>query len=148
SAVLVERSVTGTDWRLLVVGERVVAVRRLSEPGSSRGESGEAGGKSQKRLALDSPLSTLDSRGATAGVPPEVGERAVDAARAVGLEIAGVDVVAEDIGRPLEAQGGAVVRVHARPGLVDGGWRPVGGEVSRESRAKSQEPEGSGSRLS
>src|SRR5262249_8708363 len=38
-------------------------------------------------------------------------------ARAVGLDIAGVDVVAEDIGRPPEAQGGAVVEVNAGPGL-------------------------------
>ncbi|MCI0455797.1 MAG: cyanophycin synthetase [Gemmataceae bacterium] len=50
-------------------------------------------------------------------VHPEAAARAVEAARAVGLDIAGVDVVAEDIGRPLEEQGGSVVEVNAGPGL-------------------------------
>jgi cyanophycin synthetase len=54
------------------------------------------------------------------------------AARTVGLDIAGVDVVAEDIGKPLHAQGGAVVEVNAGPGLLmhlrpaEGAPRPVG----------------------
>ena len=42
---------------------------------------------------------------------------AVDAAQAVGLDIAGVDIVALDIGRPLKAQNGGVVEVNAGPGL-------------------------------
>jgi cyanophycin synthetase len=50
-------------------------------------------------------------------VHPDVAARAVDAARVVGLDIAGVDVVALDISRPLEAQGGVVVEVNAGPGL-------------------------------
>jgi cyanophycin synthetase len=50
-------------------------------------------------------------------VHPEVAARAIDAARVVGLDIAGVDVVALDIGRPLEEQDGAVVEVNAGPGL-------------------------------
>lgn len=53
----------------------------------------------------------------TSRVHPRVATLAVDAARVVGLDIAGVDVVAEDIGRPLEEQGGAVVEVNAGPGL-------------------------------
>ena len=36
-------------------------------------------------------------------------------ARTIGLDIAGVDVVAEDISRPLHEQGGAVVEVNAGP---------------------------------
>ena len=65
-------------------------------------------------------------------VHPEVAARAVDAARAVGLDIAGVDVVARDIGRPLEEQGGVIVEVNAGPGLrmhlepSAGTPRPVG----------------------
>ncbi|MEN3290973.1 MAG: cyanophycin synthetase, partial [Burkholderiales bacterium] len=49
-----------------------------------------------------------------------------------GLDIAGVDLVAEDISRPLDAQGGAIVEVNAGPGLLmhlkpaDGPARPVG----------------------
>jgi cyanophycin synthetase len=50
-------------------------------------------------------------------VHPEVAARAVEAARAVGLDVAGVDVVCTDISRPLEEVGGAVVEVNAGPGL-------------------------------
>ena len=35
----------------------------------------------------------------------------------IGLDIAGIDVVALDISRPLEEQGGVVVEVNAAPGL-------------------------------
>jgi cyanophycin synthetase len=65
-------------------------------------------------------------------VHPAVAARAVDAARVVGLDIAGVDVLARDIGQPLEVQGGAVVEVNAGPGLrmhlepSAGRSRPVG----------------------
>jgi cyanophycin synthetase len=54
------------------------------------------------------------------------------AARVVGLDIAGIDLVAEDISRPLDTQGGAVVEVNAGPGLLmhirpaEGTPRPVG----------------------
>ncbi|HWH73976.1 MAG TPA: cyanophycin synthetase [Methylibium sp.] len=65
-------------------------------------------------------------------VHPEVAHICSLAARTVGLDIAGIDLVAEDIGRPLEAQGGAVVEVNAGPGLLMhlkpavGNARPVG----------------------
>src|SRR5262249_22325969 len=65
-------------------------------------------------------------------VHPEIAARAVEAAQVVGLDIAGLDIVAEHIDRPLEAQGGAVVEVNAGPGLqmhvqpADGAPRPVG----------------------
>ncbi|MBI1915875.1 MAG: cyanophycin synthetase [Planctomycetes bacterium] len=65
-------------------------------------------------------------------VHPEVAARAVEAARAIGLDIAGVDVVVLDIGRPLEEQKAAVVEVNAGPGLrmhlepSAGKPRPVG----------------------
>lgn len=49
---------------------------------------------------------------------PEVAAQVSLAARVVGLDIAGVDLVAEDIARPLEAQGGAIVEVNAGPGLL------------------------------
>ena len=39
------------------------------------------------------------------------------AARIIGLDIAGIDVMAEDITRPLQETGGAVVEVNAGPGL-------------------------------
>jgi cyanophycin synthetase len=50
-------------------------------------------------------------------VHPENAARAVDAARVVGLDVAGVDVICGDISRPLEEQGGIVVEVNAAPGL-------------------------------
>ncbi len=65
-------------------------------------------------------------------VHPQVDAVVSLAARVVGLDIAGVDVVAEDISRPLEAQRGAIVEVNAGPGLhphlmpADGKPRPVG----------------------
>ncbi len=65
-------------------------------------------------------------------VHPSVAASVVLAARVVGLDIAGIDLVAEDITRPLEEQGGAVVEVNAGPGLsmhlkpAAGTPRPVG----------------------
>lgn len=51
-------------------------------------------------------------------VHPEVAAQAALAARVIGLDIAGIDIVAEDISRPLEEQGGAIVEVNAGPGLI------------------------------
>ncbi|MDB5931094.1 MAG: cyanophycin synthetase [Polaromonas sp.] len=65
-------------------------------------------------------------------VHPEVDYIVSLAARVVGLDIAGVDVVAQDISRPLHSQGGAIVEVNAGPGLLmhlkpeQGAPRPVG----------------------
>ncbi|MFM7802618.1 MAG: cyanophycin synthetase, partial [Limnohabitans sp.] len=51
-------------------------------------------------------------------VHPEVAAVVALAARVVGLDIAGIDLVAEDIGRPLNVQAGAIVEVNAGPGLL------------------------------
>jgi cyanophycin synthetase len=50
-------------------------------------------------------------------VHPEVAARAIDAAKVVGLDIAGIDVIATDITKPLEDQHGIIVEVNAAPGL-------------------------------
>ncbi|WP_343498987.1 cyanophycin synthetase [Achromobacter denitrificans] len=50
-------------------------------------------------------------------VHPEMAARAVSAARMIGLDICGVDVVAESVLYPLEDQHGGVVEVNAAPGL-------------------------------
>jgi len=50
-------------------------------------------------------------------VHPEMAARAVSAARMIGLDICGVDVVAETVQYPLEDQHGSVVEVNAAPGL-------------------------------
>lgn len=68
----------------------------------------------------------------TDDVHPEVAYMASLAARAVGLDIAGIDMVTQDIGRPLHEVGGAIVEVNAGPGLLMhlrpaiGQPRPVG----------------------
>ena len=65
-------------------------------------------------------------------VHPSVAETASLAARVVGLDIAGVDLVCEDISKPLDEQRGAIVEVNAGPGLLmhikpaNGEARPVG----------------------
>jgi cyanophycin synthetase len=54
----------------------------------------------------------------TDDVHPEVAYAASLAARVVGLDIAGIDLVAQDIAKPLQFQGGAIVEVNAGPGLL------------------------------
>ncbi len=180
--VLVETFAPGADYRLLVIGERLVAAA-LREPAQVLGD-----GHSTIRQLIDMvnrdprrsdghatvlsyikldpvALGVLAEQGYTpdsvppAGVRvlirrngnlstggtatdvtdrvhPDVAARAVDAARVVGLDIAGVDVVATDIGRPLEAQRGAVVEINASPGLrmhlepSAGTPRPVGEAIT------------------
>jgi cyanophycin synthetase len=94
------------QYRLLVVGGALVAAARIEECGG----------------AAD----------VTEQVHPATATAACLAARVIGLDIAGVDVVADDIARPLAAQGGAIAGVHEAPALVthlhptSGEPRPVG----------------------
>ncbi len=65
-------------------------------------------------------------------VHPDFARIASLAARTIGLDISGVDLVAQDISRPLAGQQAAVVEVNAGPGLLShlkpavGSPRPVG----------------------
>ena len=65
-------------------------------------------------------------------VHPTVAYTAALAARVVGLDIAGIDMVLEDASKPLADQHGAVIEVNASPGLLahikpaQGIERPVG----------------------
>lgn len=162
-SVLVEKFAPGHDYRLLVVGDRVVAAARR-EPAQVLGDGvhtiaqlvelvnadprrGEHHATVLSKIKLDAiALAVLADQGFTPeAVPPagttvlirrnanlstggtaiDVTERvhpavaacAVDAAKIVGLDIAGVDVVAQDISRPLNEQGGVIVEVNAAPGL-------------------------------
>ncbi|OBV36611.1 cyanophycin synthetase [Janthinobacterium psychrotolerans] len=54
----------------------------------------------------------------TDDVHPSVAHAVLLAARVVGLDIAGIDLVARDITRPLEEQRGAIIEVNASPGLL------------------------------
>jgi cyanophycin synthetase len=68
----------------------------------------------------------------TSDVHPTVAHAAALAARAVGLDIAGVDMVLEDCTRPMGSQRAAVIEVNASPGLLahikpaNGAGQPVG----------------------
>jgi cyanophycin synthetase len=161
--VLVEQFIPGADYRLLVIGGKLVAAA-LREPAHIIGdgcrtvhELVEEVNRDPRRsdghatalsfIRLDpiglavlaeqghGPESVLPagarvlirrngnlSTGGTATdvtdlVHPEVAARAVEAARMIGLDIAGVDVVACDISQPLESQRGGIVEVNAAPGL-------------------------------
>lgn len=69
-------------------------------------------------------------------IHPEVASQVALAARVVGLEIAGVDLVAQDISRPLAEQNAAIVEVNAGPGLLmhlkpaSGKAQPVGKAIA------------------
>jgi cyanophycin synthetase len=54
----------------------------------------------------------------TDDVHPDVAYVAALAARVVGLDIAGIDLVCEDISRPLQEQRGAIIEVNSSPGLL------------------------------
>jgi cyanophycin synthetase len=68
-------------------------------------------------------------------VHPSVAHAATLAARVVGLDIAGIDLVAEDISRPLDEQRGAIIEVNSSPGLLAhikparGQPRPIGAAI-------------------
>ncbi len=161
--VMVEKFIAGHDFRLLVVGDRLIAaarrdpphvigdgthtVRELVDIVNSDPRRGEGHATSLTKIRFDEiahsrlavqgytadsvlPLGARAvlrnnanlSTGGTAtdvtdDVHPEVAARAIAAARMVGIDIAGVDVVCENVGRPLEEQGGGIVEVNAAPGL-------------------------------
>jgi cyanophycin synthetase len=177
-SVLVEKFAQGQDYRVLVVGGKVVAaarrepahvigdgqrtIRQLIDFVNSDPRRGEHHATVLSKIKLDEvSLSVLADQGytpesippsgklvlirrnanlSTGGtaidvteyVHPEVAARAIDAAKIVGLDIAGIDVVAKDISRPLEEQGGVIIEVNAAPGLrmhlepSAGVSRPVG----------------------
>jgi cyanophycin synthetase len=79
-------------------------------------------------------------------VHPAVAEMAALAARTIGLDIAGIDLVAADISRPLEEQGGAIIEVNASPGLLahlkpaaGGLARPVGHAIADQLFAEGED---------
>ncbi|MFM8890773.1 MAG: cyanophycin synthetase, partial [Planctomycetia bacterium] len=163
STVVVERFVTGHDYRVLVVGGKMVAAARRHPP-SVVGD-GRQTVRQLVDLVNEDPRRCCDHAGAlspvqidevalavladqglvpesvpaadrtvllrqsanlstggtsedvTDRVHPEVAARAVEAARIVGLDVAGIDIVTADITQPLETQRGVVIEVNAGPGL-------------------------------
>ena len=63
----------------------------------------------------------------TDNIHPSIAHAAALAARIIGLDIAGVDLVCEDISRPLAEQRGAIIEVNASPGLL-AHLKPAGGQ--------------------
>jgi cyanophycin synthetase len=51
-------------------------------------------------------------------VHPLVAAAVVSAVKLIGLDVAGVDVIAEDISRPLEEQQGAILEVNSEPSIA------------------------------
>lgn len=162
-SVIVEKYAPGDDYRLLVIGGRLIAASRRDpahvigdgehtvrelvavknlDPRRSEGHSNVL-----SKIVIDTIAEqiltfqgfTPDSvpakgvkvlirrnanlsTGGTATdvtdiIHPEVAARAIEAAKVVGLDIAGIDVIATDITKPLEEQGGVIVEVNAAPGL-------------------------------
>jgi len=161
--ILVERYMPGNDFRLLVIGDKLVAAARRDPPkvvgdgehtiaelvaqvnqdprrGSGHSTSltkiriddiahvclanqgfkaDDIPAKGQRvNLRNNANLSTGGSAtDVTDDVHPDVAARAVAAAHMVGLDICGVDLVADSILRPIEEVGGGIVEVNAAPGL-------------------------------
>ena len=162
-SVIVEKFAPGDDYRVLVVGGRVVAASRR-EPAHVVGDGastiadlvakknldprrGDGHATALSKIKLDDvAFAVLATQGLTSDaipsagrkvlirrnanlstggtaedvtdrVHPDLAERCVEAARMIGLDVAGIDVVVRDIGRPMEEQGGVVVEVNAGPGL-------------------------------
>ncbi len=160
---IVERHLYGSDHRLLVIGDRLIAAARREPPSVvGNGQSsitelvaeenqnplrGDDHSTSLSKLRLDKiGLEHLAEQGLNADsvlaagqkislrrnanlstggsatdvtdtVHPDVAARAVEAARMVGLDVAGIDIVATRIDQPLEVTRGAIVEVNAAPGL-------------------------------
>lgn len=176
--VLLEKHVEGHDYRLLVVGDKLVAaarreppkvtgdgirtVRQLVEQENCNPLRGDDHSTVLSKIPLDDiaveilreqglgPDSIVGqgrvvalrgngnlSTGGTATdvtdeVHPAVAKMAVEAAKVVGLDIAGIDFVSPNVNTPPLSSGGAIVEVNAAPGLrmhlepSAGKGRPVG----------------------
>lgn len=162
--VLVERFAAGHQYRVTVVGQRLVAaVRRvppqvtgdgtrtvaeLIEEANQDPRRGNDELAPLSRIAPDDDtipllaeqgcsLETVPAAGQTVAlsrlahtwaggevedvtetVHPQVAAMCVRAARVIGLDVAGLDLVARDLRQPLDAQGGVVLEVNAGPAIA------------------------------
>ncbi|MFI5054732.1 MAG: Mur ligase family protein, partial [Acidimicrobiia bacterium] len=160
---VVESFVTGNDYRVLVIGGRMVAiaqrvpahvigdgthtVRELVDITNQDPRRGIGHEKVLTRIKIDDPaVEIVKKQGFGLGdVPPrgdtvklaDTGnmstggisidrtweahednvEIAEEAARVVGLDVAGIDFLAPDIAQPVRETGGAIVEVNAAPGF-------------------------------
>ena len=161
--VVVESFVTGNDYRVLVIGGRMVAIaervpahvegdgrrtiRQLVDKANQDPRRGFGHEKVLTRIKIDDTATDLVKKQGFGmdDVPPK-GERvllaatgnmstggisidrtwdahednveiAEEAARVVGLDVAGIDFLAPDIATPVRESGGAIVEVNAAPGF-------------------------------
>jgi len=84
----------------------------------------------------------------TDDVHPSVADLCVLAARTIGLDIAGIDLVTDDISQPLSRTRGAIVEVNAGPGLLMH-LKPASGEPRAVGEAIAEHlfPAGSNGRI-
>lgn len=161
--VIVEKYIQGRHYRLLVVGDRVVAaseripalvtgdgqktIRQLVQKVNRDPLRGESHEKPLTRIKIDPIVLTVlakqgltpesvpgqgevvylrenanISTGGTAiditgRVHPESVELALRAVRLVGLDVAGIDLVAGKIEKPLLPDNGAIIEINAAPGI-------------------------------
>lgn len=161
--VVLEEYIAGRNYRLLVVGGKMVAaaeripahvigdgvstIAELVERTNADPQRGEDHEKVLTKIKIDSiVLMTLAQKNLSLESIPQAGEviylrdsanlstggisvnvteqvhpvnaaLAEYAARIIGLDIAGVDMVLEDIRKPYEEQRGAVIEINAAPGL-------------------------------
>ncbi|MFP4660618.1 MAG: cyanophycin synthetase [Halanaerobiales bacterium] len=161
--IIVEEYIVGKDYRLLVVGNRMIAaaerkpphirgdgknnIRKLIEQINDSTLRGDGHEKPLTRIKIDEViikhlqaegynLDTIPeknqiiflrhngnlSTGGTAEditgqVHPLNMELAIRAAHVIGLDIAGIDIIAQDIRVPLLQQEGVIIEVNASPGI-------------------------------
>lgn len=122
--VIVEAFIEGHDFRVLVIGGRIAAAARLHPPRLI----GAGTRTIRQRVELENPdpacgdgdanLSTGSAaEDVTDLVHPDTRDICIRAARKIGLDIAGIDLVCADISQPLKAQRGAIIEVNAAPGI-------------------------------
>ena len=70
------------------------------------------------RLAANHAIGGLPSD-MTDSVHPDNQDMAIRAAKGIGLDVAGIDFVTEDISRSYKEAGGSIIEVNARPGLCE-----------------------------
>lgn len=176
NSVLVEKHVSGKDYRVLIVGNKVSAVAERIPPQITgngintikelidienkcelRGEGHE---KPLTKIRLDDvTLKYLErhhldeyfippagqvvrlrdngnlstggiARECTNEIHPDNIEIAINSAKSIGLDIAGIDIITEDISKPLHECGGVVVEVNAAPGLRMHLYPSIGNKIN------------------
>ena len=162
-SVIVEQHIEGNDYRVLVIGDKVVAasrrvppevvgnghadVRQLVDAINADPRRGDGHENVLTRIRLDDAAARelgrqgLDAKSVPAAgqvvrlrgnanlstggtahdvtgeVHPDTTLACVRAARKIGLDVAGIDLVCHDIALPLATQGGAIIEVNAAPGI-------------------------------